>query len=154
MNYNIVSFNNIKIAGISVRTNNKNGKSQKDIMELWKEWFDDEVGSMITNRVSDNIYCVYTEYDSDHSGDYTVILGYEVSKFDGLLDELVKIDIKPCSYREFISNGKVPDVVADVWNNIWNSESIGRSYATDFDLYIGDNMENMEVRTYISMKEK
>ena len=152
MEYESVNLDKFYIAGISVRTNNLNSKSKEDISKLWDEWFADGISDLINNKLSNNIYCAYTEYESDFNGDYTVIIGCTVKDFDGLPSELIKLEINHISYRKYDSFGKIPDIVLNNWEKIWQSKDIIRAYKTDFDVYIGNDMENMEVITYVSVK--
>lgn len=154
MDYEVVDLGEINIAGISIRTTNRDGKSKKDIESLWKEWnSSDDIGSMIDNKISDKLYFVYTQYSSDFMGEYTVIIGYEVSTFDGLPEEFTKIKINPYKYMKYSYTGKIPDVVLKKWQEIWNASDKNRSYTTDFDVYSGSDPQNMNIETYVALRK-
>ena len=141
-----------KIMGISTRTINKNGQAQTDINNLWNTWFTDNIASRIPNKISEDIYNMYTDYESDENGYYTTILGYVVTSLDSIPEGLVGKEIPKLKYKEFISKGKLPDCVIDTWKHIWNLK-YDRSYSADFDVYHYNNMnpENAEVKTYLSI---
>jgi predicted transcriptional regulator YdeE len=56
-----------KVIGISVRTTNENRQATKDIPFLWKKFFEENISSKIPNKLSDDLYCVYTHYEKDHT---------------------------------------------------------------------------------------
>ena len=141
-----------KIIGISVRTINKGNQAQKDINNLWNKWFSENIASRIPNRVSDNLYNMYTDYESDETGYYTCILGYRVTSLDSIPKGLIGRYIPKGNYKEFISRGKLPDCVIKTWQTIWGL-NFNRSYTADFDMYDPQKMnpENAEVKTYLSI---
>lgn len=53
------------IIGISVRTINENGQSAKDIEALWGKFWGEGISKQIPNKISDDIYAVYTDYETD-----------------------------------------------------------------------------------------
>lgn len=153
MKYEKVTLEKFTVAGISVRTINKEGRSQRDISELWGKLLIDNVIQSIPNRVSDDIYCIYTEYESDFTGEYTTILGCQVSSIEGISDEYTIKEIPTCDYYKFISEGKIPEAVGNTWNFIWQSD-IKRKYLADFEVYgkSAENPENAIVATYLSIE--
>ena len=50
------------VIGISVRTTNENGQSGKDIPALWSQFMSEEIQSKIPNKVSEDLFCIYTDY--------------------------------------------------------------------------------------------
>jgi predicted transcriptional regulator YdeE len=140
-----------KIVGISIRTNNQ--KAANDLGKLWSKFIGENTTKKIPNKVSDDIYSIYTDYESDHNGDYTNIIGYQVSSLDDIAIGLVSKEIPMSEYQKFTAKGKFPDCVQSKWGEIWNSE-IKRSYVADFEVY-GDksmNMTDAEVDIFISVK--
>jgi predicted transcriptional regulator YdeE len=144
MHKNLGSFN---IAGILVRTTNLAGQSQVDIGNLWARFFADNITSMIPAKLSDDLICAYTEYESDMYGWYSVILGYKVAQSDNVTNEISVVNVPPSKYQVFISADAKPETVVQTWMLIWQSE-IPRAYQTDFDLYLPDG----RVETYLSIK--
>lgn len=67
------------VIGISVRTTNENGQSAKDIEALWGKFWGEEIQNQIPNKINDDIYAVYTDYETDFNGPYTLIIGLTVS---------------------------------------------------------------------------
>ena len=141
-----------KVIGISVRTMNTNNQAKTDINDLWDRWFNENIATRIPNTVSMDLYNIYTDYESDENGCYTTILGYEVSTLASIPKGLIGKQIPKSKYKEFVSNGKLPDCVVKTWEMIW-SLKFDRSYIADFDVYNPNKMhpENAEVKTYLSI---
>jgi predicted transcriptional regulator YdeE len=140
-----------KIIGISIRTNNQ--KAANDLGKLWSKFIGENTAKKIPNKISEDIYSIYTDYESDHNGDYTNIIGYQVSSIENTANGLVSKEIPSSNYQKFTAKGKFPECVQNTWGEIWNSE-IERSYVADFEVY-GDksmNMTDAEVNIFISVK--
>ena len=141
-----------KVIGIVIRTTNANGQSKTDINELWDRWFAENIATRIPSTVSDELYNIYTDYESDENGFYNTILGYKVSTLASIPNGLIGKVIPKTKYKEFVSQGKLPDCVVKTWETIWNLK-FDRSYVADFDVYDPKTMnpENAIVRTYLSI---
>jgi|SRR6185312_2565375 len=146
------SLGEFLIAGISIRTTNKNGQSQKDIGELWGRFMGENIAQKISNKISDNLYCIYTEYESDFMGEYTTILGFEVSSVKDIPEGLIAKTIPASTYRIYKSLGELPGAVVNTWKQIWETD-IKRKYLADFDIYPPDafSSSNPVVETYLSV---
>ena len=141
-----------KVIGIEVRTTNVNGQAKSDINALWNKWYTENVATRIPNTVSNHLYNIYTDYESDENGFYNTILGYKVSTLASIPKGLIGKQIPKATYKEFVSEGKLPDCVVKIWEMIWNLK-FDRSYIADFDVYNPDTMnpENALVKTYVSI---
>lgn len=147
-----VELEEFYIMGISVTTTNQNGQSQKNIGELWQRYFADNLTVQIKNKLTDEIYCVYTNYESDFNGKYTTIIGSKVSSINAIPEGLTGIVVPRSNYLSFISTGKLPDSVVATWQRIWQMP-INRKYIADFDVY-GEKAQdpaNAIVETYVSV---
>ena len=123
----------IFVAGIAVRTTNQDSRSQTDIGNLWSKFMSENIAGQIAARLSDDIYCVYTDYENDHTGWYTTVLGCRIeSPHDsgGMFTAL----IPKGSYRLYKPEGEVPGCVINTWRQIW-TDCRGRNYIADYDLY-------------------
>jgi predicted transcriptional regulator YdeE len=145
------------VIGISTRTTNENGQSVKDIEALWSKFWGEEIQKQISNKVSDDIYAVYTNYETDFTGHYTTIVGLAVSSLENIPKGFVGITIETGVYQKFVSKGKMPDAVFNTWLEIWGNKELNlkRAYKADFTIhgqkyYDGDEAE---VETFISVKE-
>ena len=152
---NIIQVDSFKLAGIKVRTTNKSGKAQKDINDLWGRFFSEKIQEKIKFKLNDNIYSVYTDYETDHSGEYTAFIGCSVSSFEKLPDGLSGIQINGGTYRGYIATGKLPEAVIKTWTEIWRQDDeLNRAYVADFEVYDFNSKDpdNPEVEIYLSVK--
>ncbi len=140
------------LAGISVRTINQNGQSKKDMMALWDRFMNHTL-RQIADRVSGGIYCVYTDYETDHTGYYTAVIGCKVDSLVNIPDGLTGITIPAEKYNVYTLGGKCPANVYAAWGEIWESD-VDRKYTTDFDLYKLNiaNFEDTEVKIFVAVK--
>jgi predicted transcriptional regulator YdeE len=140
------------VVGISVRTTNQNGQSQRDIGNLFTNYLIENTQANIKHKESEDIYCVYTDYESDMTGKYTTILGCKVKSLDSIPAGMVGIIVPASNYNVYTSKGKLPDCVVDTWMKIYLS-GIKSKCTANFDLYgpKGKNPANAEVETYLSV---
>jgi len=132
------------VAGIAVRTTNQNGRALKDIGDLWSTFMSENIQTKIPAKYADDVYCVYTDYETDHTGWYTAVLGCRVTEagHNGMFVALVPSG----NYRQYKPEGKLPDNIGEAWMQIW-SESDARSYVADYDLYRPDGKVEIYVGT-------
>jgi predicted transcriptional regulator YdeE len=140
------------LEGISVRTTNQNGQSAKDIGELWGRFMDDDVLLQIEDRITDEIYCVYTDYESDYTGFYTAVLGCKVSSLDNIPGGLISLIVPAADYIKYVATGRLPDCVAETWQQVWSSD-LDRKYIADFDVWgvKAQNPDDAEVEIYVGV---
>ncbi|PXV63042.1 putative transcriptional regulator YdeE [Dysgonomonas alginatilytica] len=142
------------IIGISVRTTNEGSQAAKDIPELWVRFMSEDIDSKIPNRVSHDVYGIYTEYEGDFTQPYTTVIGCKVSSLDNIPEGLVGLTIETANYEKFTAKGKLSDdIVLKKWQEIWQS-NMDRAYLADFEIY-GErsmDMESAEVDIFISVK--
>jgi predicted transcriptional regulator YdeE len=150
---NKININGFFLLGISVRTTNLGGQAMKDIAELWSRFMGDNILQQIADRVTDEIYSVYTDYETDYNGFYTTVLGCRVNSLNKIPEGLTCLIIPPDRYVRYVAKGKFPDCVAQTWQHIWNS-TLDRKYTADFDVYgpKAQNPDEGEVEVYVAVK--
>lgn len=150
MAFEITTLRELYVIGISVRTSNQNGQAQADIGALWGKLRQENLLTQIPNKVSHEIYCVYTDHESDFQGPYTTILGSQVHTLETSPTKLTGKTIPAANYQVYPSKGKLPDCVAKTWNFIWQT-NLNRKYTADFDVYgqQTQNPEAAEVKTFV-----
>ncbi len=146
----------LKIVGIAVKTSNENGQAAKDIPEIWNRFITEDILNKIPNKLSTDIYSIYTNYEGNYMNPYTTILGCKVSSFDNLPEGFVTKTIDIGNYVKFTTKGNLQDnIVYNEWVNIWEMEKdMNRAYIADFEIY-GDkakDMSNAEVDIFVSVK--
>jgi predicted transcriptional regulator YdeE len=142
------------IIGISVRTTNTNGQAAKDIPILWSKFFSESIPKKITNKTSQDIYCIYTDYVKDHTQPYTTIIGYKVDSLDNIPEGMVGKSISTGNYMPFIAQGNISDgIVYNEWLKIWTAP-INRAFTADLEIYGQESKdpENAKVEILIALK--
>ena len=130
---NQTTIESFSISGLSIRTNNAlEASSAEKIPALWGQFYSSQT------MPAGLVYGVYSGYESDASGDFTVTAGTKSA-------ELAKSDISinAGTYLVFPANGPMPAAIIDAWKAVWehfsHNQSYERSYETDFEEYNGQN---------------
>jgi predicted transcriptional regulator YdeE len=134
MNYTKVRQDGVKVIGIAIRTTNQNKRAMQDISDLWKRFEEEGLYEKIPNKLNDNIYSMYTDYEYDFTRPYTYMIACPVTSFDDIPEGLIAKTIPKGEYAKFASKGKMPDELLTTWNEIWKSD-VARAYKTDFEVY-------------------
>jgi predicted transcriptional regulator YdeE len=139
-----ITLPEIRLVGLTVRTRNKdeldwqNGK----MFPCVQRYFHNSIADKIPNRKKPGTtFCVYTDYESDFTGNYTYLIGEEVTAFANNLAEDLQTHIIPAQTYAKFTNGPaaMPNVVKEPWYKIWvmNAGDFGgkRTYIADFEVY-------------------
>jgi predicted transcriptional regulator YdeE len=143
MKKEIVNKQEIKLVGLTARTNNQNEMNPQTskIGELASRFWSQNIAGQIANRKNPQVtLSIYTEYDSNEHGDYTYFIGEEVDSFENVSADFKKLTIPAAKYQKFTTpEGKMPEVVINAWQQIWKMSSgdFGgdRAYVADFEIY-------------------
>ena len=149
----------ITLTGVSVRTTNAEEMGPNgQLSKLWDTYFQSDMASQTGINNPHLIYALYTDYESDASGAYTVVIGHEVGE-DALADHNDNRTVIPESkYLVFTTNkGPVYEVVAQCWGVIWSyfkESEEARTFTGDFELYDAGNFDptDAEVQIHIAIK--
>jgi predicted transcriptional regulator YdeE len=133
----------IKLVGLKVRTTNKAeiDFSTGKIFPSVQKYFQENLAASIPHRKKPGTtLCVYTEYESDHTGEYSYLIGEEVDNFSELPAGLEKHTIAPQTYTKFTHGpAPMPEAVREPWFKIWamDDAELGgkRRYHADFEVY-------------------
>ncbi|WP_108867919.1 GyrI-like domain-containing protein [Aquimarina aquimarini] len=129
------------VLGISVRTTKKDNQFTKDIPALWDTFFSEGILHKIPHKLEDSIYAVYTDYKSDHTEEYTMILGCKVKNITAIPEGMKSVEVEKSTYTRFTAKGDInKGVIYDKWVSIWDTD-LDRTYTTDFELY-GEEAQN------------
>ncbi|HIP37775.1 MAG TPA: AraC family transcriptional regulator [Crocinitomix sp.] len=150
---NKVILESFKVIGITVRTTNENGQAGIDIPKLWNKFMSESVLTKIPNKITEEIYSIYTEYESDHTKPYTTILGCKVSSLATIPDGMTGFTFQGGNYKKFIAKGDLTQgAVYQEWSKIWNLD-LKRTYTADFEIYgeKAQDQQNAEVDIFIAL---
>ena len=150
--YEVVKTESFPIVGIAIRTTNENNQSAADIGQLWSRFWNESVAANIPNRINDDAYCVYTEYDGDFTKPYTCIVGCCVESLDNIPQGMKGVTIEAGGYAKLTAKGNLNEgVVVKEWTKLWSS-GLNRKYKTDYEHYVAtSNPENAEVDIFIGI---
>jgi predicted transcriptional regulator YdeE len=88
MNKQSTTIEKIKLVGMSTITNNANemNKDAAKIPKLIDRYFNEKISDKIINKKDNSqIHFVYTNYESNHTENYTYFIGEEVNYSIGIL---------------------------------------------------------------------
>lgn len=127
-------FEGLKIYGFHTRTQNSDEFNEKTakIPIIWQDLY-------ATPWVHETeIYGVYSNYESDANGFYTVTAGVPDAQNK---TDLYEIIIPSGDYLVFEAEGPMPESVIKTWQQIWtyftNTTIYQRNFLTDFEWYTG-----------------
>lgn len=148
---NIVQVDEKIIKGISVRTTNANEVNPETsrIAALYQQ-FDEQVP--VNYKEGARVYGVYYNYESDISGEFSVLSGSDEID-ESIASSLEQVIIPSGDYMVFGAKGDMPQVVIDTWSKIWDYFSTEntpyqRAYTTDFEYYKSQN----EIEIHIAIR--
>jgi predicted transcriptional regulator YdeE len=148
------------VIGIAARTSNEREISGHGVIGAqWERFFTDRVPERIPQRVDSNIYVVYSDYESDHFGEYTFLLGTKV-KDDFQVPHGMVVKKVPAGKYAIVTSERAPviEAVVGAWKRIWSSSpaELGgeRAFTADFELYDerATDPQNSQVDIYIALK--
>ena len=139
-----------KAVGIEVRTNNtlEMDPSKAKIPGLWGRFFQEGIPGKIPNKKPKSVPLgVYTDYEDDHLGPYSLVAGVEAIDLNSTPNGMRGLTIPAGKYLVFTAVGQMPQALIDTWIYIWKYFSGGsgyaRAYTTDFERY--DGGEKVEI---------
>jgi len=145
-----------RVAGISVRTANRDEVSPETakLGLLWGRFFQEGIADKIADQVPGSaIYGVYSDYESDGDGHYTVTAGMQIEARASGGEGFTSVGVKGGEYLVFAGKGQMPQVVIETWQQVWayfsEAKEFKRAYTTDFELYQGLD----EVAIHISVSK-
>ena len=133
----------IAIAGITVRTTNaaEFNPATAKIAGLWGRFFAEGLYDKLPGKLANSpVYGVYSGYESDYMGAFDVTAGVASSPTHS------QLMLQAGEYLVFSATGPMPQTVVQTWGVVWqyfqSNPSVKRSYATDYEAYLGtDSVE-------------
>ena len=154
MNQRTTKKRTFNVIGITCRTSSVH--APEEIPLLWEKLMNENLLAKIPKRTSEGLYCIYTDYSSDHLGDYTVILGAESLDTDSSLPEgMVRHTIAESEYLCLPVKGDYPHSLIHTWEWVWKKDDLPRAYTSDFEYY-PEGMKNSKepkLDVYIALKK-
>ena len=151
----------MKIIGREARTDNKAEMSGAGkIGPLWQRFIQEEIQAKIPNKVHPEItLSVYSDYETDETGPYSVTIGCEVSSFNEVPPGFVKKTLPAQKYAMLTTKrGEIPGIILDAWKTVWSatSQQLGgkRFRGGDFELYDARSQDpkNAQVDIFVGVQ--
>ena len=147
------------VIGIEARTSNAKEATPEGIIgKQWQKFFGERVLDRIPDRIDRNVYAVYSDFASDHHGEYSFLIGAKVKDGTAPPTDMVAQRIPASRYTVFTSEkGPFSEIVPSLWRKIFRLEDAGtlkRAYQTDFELYDqrAQDPQNGQVDIYVGVK--
>lgn len=147
------------VVGLSARTTNQAEAGGNGLIpKMWQNAMQQGSLEGIPHRADNNITVVYTDYASDHNGEYSYVLGVRVSAVDKVPDGMVTVNVPAGKYAVVQSDqGSLPEVMPKVWQriNTMPAAELGgqRAYKADFEIYPeGVDWQNAQIPIYLGLK--
>jgi predicted transcriptional regulator YdeE len=136
------------------KTVNANGQSGIDCGNLWQEFIKNNVAASIPNKISDELFAVYYEYEGDYTKPFLYFIGCKVQANTEAPAGLENLVIPAGSYHKLTAKGQMPEFIVHAWKEIWASD-IPRIYQVDFEVYDerSKDWNNAEVDIYLSVEQ-
>lgn len=105
-----------QVIGIAVRTTNENNQAAQDIPALWNKFMSEGISRKIPNALGEELYCIYTDYESDHTKPYTTLLGCKVSTLENIPEGMMGKTFATGDYVPFVAKGNIrKGMVINIW---------------------------------------
>ena len=150
----IISKKAFPIIGIELKTTSREGKNFIEIPQFWTQVIQKKQIDKIPNKKQPGaVLGICMDFRTD--GDFSYIIGSEVTNTDRVPDDMVTKMIPNAEYAVFTAIGKMPDSIQDTTKYIhreWLPKSkFQHADSPEFELYDerSDNSENSEVDIYV-----
>jgi predicted transcriptional regulator YdeE len=148
------------VVGLAARTQNAdemNGSGK--IGGIWQNFLQQNLAAKIPNKIGVDLFAVYSDYETDHTGHYSYLLGLPVSSCEGLPAGLTAKLVQPGRYAVVTSGrGVVTQVIPEVWQRIWSMppDQLGgtRACQTDYEIYDqrAADPDNAQIDVFIGLR--
>lgn len=160
MNPKVVERSAFTVIGIAARTSNvREMTADGTVGKQWGRLMQEGLLAKIPNKADHNIVAVYTDYASDHNGEYTFVLGARVQSDESVPEGMVAKKIPAGKFAVFTSEkGAAAKVVPETWmkiNSLPHSAVGGdRVYRADYEIYEerASDSANAQVDVYVGIK--
>lgn len=125
-----------KLIGLTVRTSNTDPvKTAQAIGGLWQQMLGKQLAERIPNKADSALLLAYTEFESDHTGEYTAVLGCKVDSLQDIPSGMRGFEFPGGNYQKLVCKGDLSKgAVYGAWSEIWSMD-LPRTYTVDFEVY-------------------
>jgi predicted transcriptional regulator YdeE len=133
----VVTHPAFTVIGISARTNNAREFAGTGVIaEMWNRIMKEGLLDRIPGRLDTSTLAVYTNYESDHRGEYDFVIGAKVAIGSQIPEGFVAVEV-PAQQYEIVTTEPGPAWlnVPNAWQKVWDNLNEQRSYIADFEIY-------------------
>ena len=148
----LVTHAGMTVVGIDVTTSNaaERDPANARIPALWGRFYGEGVLSKIPRKKSPVLPVgVYTDYESDHNGQYRLLAGAVVEEMAPPVDGFGRATLPAGRYLVFRGEGEMPGAVIQTWMSVLDyftkSSDHVRAYTADWELYRGPNAVDIHI---------
>ena len=116
------------------KTTNKNKQSEKDCGNLWQKFEQEKTATLIPGKLSDEVYAVYFDYESDEKGAFSYFIGCKADETTPLPEGLDELHIPAQDYEQITARGVMTGCVTEAWQKVWDTIK-NRKFGYDFEVY-------------------
>lgn len=129
------SVDEFLVAGLSGRVRNDDPAA---IGSLWEAFRSRDLRAEIGDTASQDVYCIYHNYDGGFSDPFQMTIGYRVPAEINLPSSMHCTKVPAQNVVAFSAEGSQPNTLISQWQAIWQSD-LDRAYLADYDVYDAKN---------------
>ncbi|SDK74470.1 GyrI-like domain-containing protein [Nonomuraea jiangxiensis] len=137
----------LTVVGFAVRTSNADelDPARAKLPTLWQRAGAPGAFAHVPARVDENLYAVLTDYESDHNGAYTQVVGIGVRTVPRLPEGMVAVRVPAAQALRLQARGPMPQALVDAWQEVWKHTEAGgtpaRAFTTDLEVHHRDGVD-------------
>ncbi|MEU0564921.1 GyrI-like domain-containing protein [Nonomuraea sp. NPDC005983] len=137
----------LTVVGFAVRTTNAEERdpARAKLPALWQRAGAPGAFAHVPGRLDENLYAVLTDYESDHNGAYTQIVGIGVRTVPRLPEGMVAVRVPAAKSLRIEARGQLPQAIVEAWQQVWghteSGAAPGRAFTTDLEVHHRDGAD-------------
>lgn len=147
------NISEFKLIGLKLhkKTTNEGGQSSIDCGNLWQKFETENFIEIIPNKLGEEIYSVYFDYEGVGTKSFSYFIGCNVAIDTVVPKGMDSLFIPSENYFKVTAKGKMTGCITDAWKRIWSS-GINRTYKYDFEVYDerSKDWSNAEIEIFVS----
>jgi predicted transcriptional regulator YdeE len=128
------------VVGIQARISNREemNPGTARIPALWARWAN--LAADLPPRTHETLYAVYSDYESDHLGAYSLTIGHALTPETEAPPEMARVVVPSGRYAVVTTRrGAMPGIVREAWQRVWTASEaeLGgrRAFTVDYEVY-------------------
>lgn len=147
MSYEIKEEPAITVMGFHDRVSNA---EPRKIGDVWRRFNAAGKEQGFPSRTRGEHFCVYCEYESDWTKEFTVVIGCAVSADAAVPEGMKKVCIEAGRFAVWNPEGALPQSIFDAWAEVWKTP-LDRLYRADYDIY-GDTSSRNGASVHVGIR--